>query len=90
MKLLNILILLLLIGCQTAKQPIIPTVEQIPLDPRVFEPCRPLIIPMESPLTLELILSNTATNASISEECRNKYNAAIVLLKRFSNVKEPK
>ena len=57
------------------------------LDPRVLQPCKPLVAP-PVPLTFESILENTKDNVLIYNECKAKYDTAIVLLRELTNQKE--
>ena len=90
MRLIALIVFLaFLSGCTTFKNAIcydsvIPAPKQIPLDSTVFQECRPLKIP-EAPLTYEGILINTKDNTIIYLECKEKYNNAIVLLRKLSN-----
>lgn len=64
---------------------VIPKAEPIALDPKLLDPCMPLVVP-SSPVTYENILRNTKDNTEVYIDCRNRLDAAIVVLKKFGNI----
>ena len=89
MKKALIIALLILTGCATAVAPTAPLVvapsKSIYIDSALLRPCRSLVS-VPPPVTFENVLTVTKTNTSIYVECRNRMNAAIVVLKKFSNL----
>jgi hypothetical protein len=88
MKSLIVVLLLLLIGCTsvpTSAPLVVEPTKRVYIDSYLLKPCALLEKPTEL-LTFESILTVTKTNTYIYIECRNKMDAAIVVLKKFSNL----
>lgn len=87
-----LLFLLVLSGCASLKEQfcadaIVPE-KVVKIDPRSLEECRDLVLlPANNP-TFEGVLVNTANNAVIYTECKNKQHDSILLIKKFANIKE--
>ena len=88
MKKILLVMFFLLSGCTTVipSAPLIaePT-KSIYIDSALLKPC----LLLEEPpvvLTFESILTVTKTNTSIYIDCRNRMDAAIMVLKKFSNL----
>ncbi len=89
--LLYICLSLSLIGCATVKDKycdykIVPPAEPMEIDARILKQCKDLVV-ATVPLTWEGILENTKKNKLIYDDCSNKQDASIVVLKKLSNNK---
>ena len=84
----KILLVILLSGCASATVPTAPLIAHpdrvIYIDSALLKPCRAQVEP--EIVTYESVLVTTKTNTSIYVECRNRMKAAIVVLKKFSNL----
>lgn len=80
----------MLSGCPWFTKPDATVPEKVvKLDPRVLEACKPLIgIPDNA--SFEDLMGASYTNFQLYYDCKAKQDASIVLLKQFSNYKEPK
>lgn len=94
--LISVLLLSMLQGCglwsSFQKPDAIITEKTVQLDPKVFEPCTGLI-PLPPTFSVDPfgdILSNVQANADAYAACAKKQDDSIILLKKFSNIKEPK
>ena len=81
-----IVILMLLSGCATQPDVILPPPEKvISLDPSAYELCKPLLkVPLSS--TFEDILKVSLDNIELYADCYNKQKNSVKLLKKISNV----
>lgn len=84
--------LLLLSGCGTIQKLVCedksPPEKQVIIDPRYLEDCQSLQ-PLSSAaeVTFETVLVNTADNAILYAECKNKQKGSINLIKMLGNIK---
>lgn len=88
-----ILSLTFLSGCSTMKDDlrnqfcdyaVIPPAVPIEIDKDLLKRCADLVEPI-SPITYTSILTNTRDNTAIYIACKNKMDAAIVVMKKLSN-----
>jgi hypothetical protein len=81
--------LLLLNGCafftHKEKPANIVTDKVIQLDPKVLEPCMPLVLLRPDITDFSEVLANAAINAKVYADCSSKQDTSITLLKKFSN-----
>lgn len=91
MKIILALILSLtfLSGCSTMKDKfcdyqVIPPTKPIEIDKDLLKRCVDLVEPT-LPITYNSILVNTKDNTAIYIACKNKMDAAIIVLKKLSN-----
>lgn len=95
-----VLCLPLLTGCafldffKKRDEPVIPQQRVVHIDPKLLEPCKPLIkLEKVDPKAVDFgnqVLTNLAANAQIYSECAKKQDGSIVLIKEFANLKEVK
>lgn len=84
-KLLIILLLLGLVGCDRfCKTPIIST-KTVHIDPRALEQCRDLL-PVNDTASWEDVLVNHADVVEAYYDCRQKQQNSAKLLREFANV----
>lgn len=93
--LLTLILLSSLTGCQIFKEktPVINTIEMVKLDPEALLPCdqlRALKLPDGTEDPFLYTLDNHRINSAAYAKCAMKQNNSIILLKRFSNIKENK
>lgn len=80
-----LLICILLAGCVTTPDAIVPPPERkVHIDPRVLEPCEPLLFLSES-ASFEELITITVNNFEIYATCAEKQKNSALLLKRFTN-----
>lgn len=88
--LISILLFISLSGCASIKEYIcgpvvVPPEKVIHVDPKLLEPCKPLI-EMTSPTpTWEDYLLLTGDNAIAYADCRKKQDSSIIFIKSLSN-----
>ena len=91
---LGLILVSSLSGCalfKTKAEPAIVTPEQVEVDPRALQPCKPLVQLDTTKEDLFIaLLDNTAANTAVYLDCVKKQNNSIELLKKFSNKKETK
>lgn len=88
MNLLLVLIAsLMLSGCLGIGGPVLPEEGKvITVDMEYYKECEPLKTLENS--TFEAVLDNTIENVAIYKKCRDKQHNSILLIKKFTNVKE--
>ena len=65
-------------------EPLRPVIQKVvQIDPRVIEPCRVIQTPVVESFSDVLISTRDIMAANI--ECKNKMDAAIIVIKKFSN-----
>lgn len=92
--LLSILVMFSLSGCAAIKDAIcdkppdivVPENKTIHVDPKLLEPCRPLIEMTAPTPTWEDYLLLTGDNAIIYADCRKKQDSSIKFLKEVSGL----
>ena len=90
----------LLTGCalfdffKKREEPVIPRDRVVHVDPKLLEPCKPLVkLEKVDPKSVDFgnqVLTNLATNAAIYSECAKKQDGSITIIKEFANNKENK
>ena len=87
-----LLITLLLSGCfATVPDAVAPPPEKVVhIDPRVLEPCEPLLKLPDQSTSFEDVISITLANYEIYSNCATKQKNSSILLREFSNTKEIK
>lgn len=84
-----LLILLILVGCATKPDAIVPPPEKyVHIDPRILEPCENLIELPPDTSTFEDLLKITLVNFEIYSDCALKHRNSTILLKKFANKEE--
>ncbi len=83
-----LIILLLLAGCATPPDAVVPPKEQtVQLDSSVYEECKPLLR-LEKGADHDGILKVTTDNAELFAQCARKQKDSIAIIRKFSNKKE--
>ena len=90
MNKLIIILALCLSGCASFKEyvcgpPLPPIDHTIHIDPRLLEPCKPLLPMDNGNPTFEDYLLLTGDNAIIYVDCKKKQDASILFLKKVTN-----
>lgn len=86
--LIALALVLFLNGCalfQKKISPIVPPDKAVNIDPKVLEPCKPLVPLAASATEFTDILMNTAINSKIYAECKGKQDTSIVIIKQLTN-----
>jgi len=86
----SIVLCISLSGCiwATKHEATIPE-KVVKLDPQVYQPCKSLSL-LPDNASFEELAATTATNFLVYSDCKAKQDNSIILLKQFSNYKEPK
>ena len=91
-KLLMIALISGLFGCTTMRDKLCKDAvivdKTVQLDSVYYQECKPLANLSEN-ASFEDVLTNLQQNSIIYAECKNKQHDSILLLKKFTNYKEP-
>ncbi len=90
-KLILFALFVCLTGCTTLEklickpEPVI-TPEVIKIDPKLIEPCKAIPLPSQADLaSFDAVPQHLAKILAVYVDCRNKQDASIAVLKKFSN-----
>lgn len=67
------------------------TDKRVNVDPKLLEPCKPLVtlsIPLGTKDPAPYLLDNLAANVELFDECSKKQDASILVIRKFSNTDE--